>query len=184
MAVPHAGPNPNPVPQGTPNTSQQTAPMSPDDQLHVVVVLVGLVLMFGAVLLAVLYYGKSGETSAAGILGVFLPAVTGIVGFVFGIKTGATEGSKAGDKVAAHAQQQATSTATTGLNSLDAFAQSVEGVLEGLSAAPSGGKTLQMQSMDRTAGAPAKVDLETLRRQFAGAVGELRGHLKSMGGLP
>jgi len=151
------------------------------DALHIIVVIIGLGLMFGAVLFTVCFYGSGGETNAGAILGIFLPAVTGVVGFVFGIKTGTDAGSKAGKDIVSSSKKDVAEAASNSLDILNSLEPAVDTVLNAAPAPAAGSK---VRSLDAKPGAPAPiVELQEFRDQYNRKVAELKGRLKQAAGI-
>lgn len=140
-----------------------------------IVVIVGLGLMFGAVLFTVLFYGAGGETNAAAILGIFLPAVTGVVGFVFGIKTGTDAGAKASKDMAASSKKDNADAA----NSTLALINSLEPALDNILKAHPPPATTKFQSLAATPGGQVPhVELQQYRDEYNKTIAQIQGRLK------
>ena len=152
------------------------------DSLHTLVVLVGLGLMFGAVLFTVIFYGSGGETNAIAILGVFLPAVTGVVGFVYGIKTGKDAGTEAGDKLVSTTKKDVADSAKESIDLINALEPALDNVLSSI---PAPAAPPKIRGLVRTPGIQAQdVDLASLREQYNRTLAELKGRLKQAAGIP
>ena len=136
---------------------------SSSDTLHTVVVLVGLCLMFGAVLFTVIFYGTGGETNAIAILGVFLPAVTGVVGFVYGIKTGTNSGTTAGKTLAASTKKDAVDSARIALGLITVLEPALDNALY----------AVQTKS----------ANLASIRDDYNRNLAQLKGRLKQTAGI-
>jgi len=152
--------------QTDPATSPADPPAddtSSSDALHTVVVLVGLTLMFGAVLFTVIFYGTGGETSAIAILGVFLPAVTGVVGFVYGIKTGTNSGTTAGKTLAASTKKDAVDSARIALGLITVLEPALDNALY----------AVQTKS----------ANLASIRDDYNRNLAQLKGRLKQTAGI-
>lgn len=145
-----------------------------------IVVILGLGLMFGAVLFTVLFYGTGGETNAAAILGIFLPAVTGVVGFVFGIKTGTDAGAKTGKDMVASSKKANADAANSSL----ALINSLEPALDNILKAHPPPATTKFQSFAAKAGGPAPhVELQQYRDEYNKTIAQIQGRLKQAAGI-
>lgn len=74
---------------------------SPDGEIFYLTVMcigIGAIIVLG-ISLAV-FYGTGGETSAAGVLGIVIPAVTAIASAAFGVAIGTKAGAASGQKAA------------------------------------------------------------------------------------
>lgn len=146
------------------------------DEYHTIVVILGIVVMLTAFLSAQFYYGIHNEASAAGILGLFLAAVTAVVGFVFGVKTGTNSGLRAADRVVSDNKHATRVNAEKGLNFVKDVGESVETALKELATAQPDRK---MRSMLREADRrPADLEVEDFQKEFSIRMAELRGRFE------
>jgi len=114
----------NPAPNKNTGNDQSTA-----STLNDYVAVVGLVLVGILAIVVVWYYGTgtTGETSAAGVLGLTFTAIGSIVGTVFGVSAGTKSGAAGG---LAAGQQVSKATARSATAAMASTIQSVRGLKE------------------------------------------------------